>query len=121
MLPISPSELTQIQADTAAAACDLTCAITRASRTPLPSGGASVTWPIKSTVKAGMAEPTANQLQNYGYLVGSLAAWLIKFPVATDVLEQDRLIINGETLEVVKILRPRSYEALLTALCSEVK
>lgn len=126
MLAISAAELASIQSDTAAAACTLSCTIQRATRTPNASGGASVAWNTvlqngANTVLAGMAEPTANQLQNYGYLVGSLAAWQVRFPVGTNVLEQDHLIIAGETLEVVKILTPRSLPALLTALCSEVK
>lgn len=126
MLPISAAELAQIQADAAAAACDQVCTIQRATRTPLPSGGASVAWGTvlqhgATTVNAGMAEPTAGQLANYGYLVGSLAAWQLKFPVGTDVLEKDQAIIAGQTLNVVKILNPRSYPALITVLAAEVK
>lgn len=118
---ITASELAQMQSDANGLVLDLSCTIQRATRTPLASGGASLVWNTVATVKAGMAEPTANQLQNYGYLVGSLAAWQIRFPVGTNVQEQDHLIINGEVLEVVKIMTPRSLPILLTALCSEVK
>jgi len=126
MLPISAAELALIQADAAAAACDQACTIKRAARTPDAQGGASVTWNVvlqngSSTVNAGMAEPSSTQLANYQYMIGSLAAWQIRFPVGTDVQEQDQLIIGGQTLNVVKILTPRSYPALVTALAAEVK
>lgn len=121
MNALSTAELTQMQNDAVRGACDLTCVIERATRTPLPSGGASVVWNTVATVQAGMTDPTSTQLANYEYMIGSLAAWLIKLPVTTNVQEQDHLIINGETLEVVKVLRPRSYEVLLTVLASEVK
>lgn len=114
-------ELAQIQADAAAAACDLPCQIERASPTWNASGGADLTWQVIASVLVGMAEPTASQLENYGYLIGTLAAWQIRLPFGTNVLEQDRLIINGETLLVHKVMQPRSYTALLTVLAAEVK
>lgn len=121
MNTLSTTELTQMQNDAVRGACDLSCQIQRATRTPLSSGGASVVWNTVATVQAGMAEPSASQLQNYEYMIGSLAAWQVRFPVGTNVLEQDRLVINGETLEVVKIMTPRSIPVLLTVLASEVK
>lgn len=121
MLPVSAAELASIQADAAAAACDQSCTIKRNVRTPEPGGGATTTLTTIATVNAGMAEPTAGQLTNYGYLIGSLAAWQVKFPVGTNVQEQDQLVIAGQQLNVVKILAPRSYPALLTVLATEVK
>lgn len=122
MLAISAAELASMRADAAEAACDQVCSIDRSTRTPdLTSGGATLTWPTIETVMAGMTEPTASQLTNYGYLVGSKAAWQVRFPVGTSVLENDRLIINGETLEVAKVMQPRSYTALVTVLAVEVK
>lgn len=122
-MALSASELAEIQADTAAAACDKACTIQRATRTPEPQGGATLTWNTTSPADllVGMAEPTAGQLTNYGYLVGSLAAWQIKLPIGTDIKENDHLIIEGETLEVVKDLTPRSYPALITVLATELK
>lgn len=121
MLAISAAELAQIQTDAAAAACDQSCTIKRAARTPTASGGATVVWNTVATVQAGMAEPSSSQLQNYGYLVGSLAAWQVRFPVNTNVQELDQLVIASQTLSVVKVLTPRSYPALLTVLAAEVK
>ena len=123
MNPISTQELLSIQQDTARAACDQPCVIQRAVRTPRPSGGASTTMETVSPngLLAGMSEPTAGQLQNYGYLVANLAAWQVKFPIGTDVKHGDQLVIGGQTLEVHVILNPRSYPALLTVLAAEVK
>lgn len=123
MLPVSAAELASIQADAAAAACDQACTIKRLVRTPEAQGGATTTLTTVSPngLLAGMAEPTAGQLTNYGYLIGSLAAWQVKFPVSTSVQEQDQLFIAGQQLNVVKILSPRSYPGLLTVLATEVK
>ena len=123
MVPVSASELASIQAEVAAAACDLSCQIERSSIS-YGAGGATVTWPVQSTVKCGMTEPTAGQLTNYEYMIGSLAAWHIRFPVGTDVRELDRLVITENsglvrTLSVVKLLQPRSYTALISVLATE--
>ena len=120
---ISAVELASIQADAVDAACDKTCVIKRASLNT-PDAYGSATKPSYSTVTttvAGLAEPTAGQLQNYDFLIGSLAAWQVKLPVGTDVQHQDHLVIDGQTLEVHVILTPRSYAALLTVIAAEVK
>ena len=129
MTPINTyqPELASIQADMAAAICDKTATIARASRTTNAQGGATATFaPVTqpsglTTVAAGMAQPTASQLANYDFLVGSKSAWQLHFPVGTNVLEEDRVTIEGEVLTVNKVLTPRSYAALLTVLASEVK
>lgn len=130
MLPISAAELASIQADTVAATCDKTCVIARASLNT-PDNYGSPTKPSYSTVETtvcGVAEPTGSQLQNYDFLVGSLKAWQVKLPInnpttgfATNVQHQDHLLIDGETLEVHVILKPRSYEALRTVIAAEVQ
>ena len=117
---LSAAELADIQADAAAAACDLSCVITRGTRTPIASGGGSVSPNTIATVNAGMTQPTAGQLQNYDYIVASKSAWMVKFAIGTDVKEKDQLVINGMTLYVAKVLNPRSYPALITVLATEV-
>lgn len=124
---VSTAELTQMQADAARGACDQSCTVKRATLSTLASGGQSETWNTVlqnglNTVLVGMAEPTAGQLQNYGYLIGSLAAWQVKFPVAgTNVQERDQLFVAGQVLNVAKDLTPRSYPTLITVLAVEVK
>lgn len=120
MLAISAAELTSIRAEAEAAALDKSCVIKRNVRAPEPQGGASLTPTVIETVMAGMAQPTAGQLTNYGYLVGDKAAWQVKFSLSTTVLEQDELTIEGQNLSVVKLLSPRSIPVLLTVLAVEV-
>lgn len=120
MNPVSATELAAIQAD-AAAILDLPCTIQRKTPTRDIYGTATEVWNTIATVNAGMAQPTAGQLANFDFLIGSLAAWQVKFPVGQDVQHQDHLIIAGETLVVQVILKPRSYAALLTVLAAEVK
>lgn len=114
-------ELAQIQADAAQAACDQACTVQRFTRTPDAQGGGTPGWNTVATCNAGLSQPSAGQLQNYDYIVGSLATWQVKLPIGTNIQEQDRLVIAGQTLNVVKLLNPRSYPALITVLATEVK
>lgn len=120
MNSISPAELASIQADLAAI-LDKSCTIKRKTRTADGLGSFTESWATIATVMVGMAQPTAGQLANYDYLIGSLASWQVKFPVGTDVQHQDRLLIGSDTLEVQVNLGLRSYPGLLTVLASEVK
>lgn len=125
MLPISASELLQIRSDAVAAACSLPCTIQRKTITADGMGQSTETWATVTTVTAGMTEPTAGQLANFDYLIGSLATWQVKLPYGTNVKTQDHLLITGQftqqTLVVQVVLEPRSYAALLTVIASEVK
>ena len=122
MNPILAAELTAIQTEAVAAALDKTCVIKRATVQAADTYGSHTkTYTTVATVMAGMSEPTAGQLANYDFMIGSLAAWQIHFAVGTDVQHQDQLLIDGETLEVNVILKPRSYQILLTVLASEIK
>lgn len=121
MYPVSSAELASIRSDAAAAALDLDCDIQRKTLTSDGMGQDSETWTTIATVKAGMTEPSGSQLQNYDYLIGSLATWKVQLPYGTDVQRQDHLIIDGSTLVVQADLSPQSYNALVTVLASEVK
>ena len=115
---LSAAELAQLQADVAAVACDQSCQIQRSS-VSYGTGGATVTWPTKYTVNAGMAQPQAGSFATQEYHLGDKAAWMVRFPVGTDVQENDRLVIAGRTLSVNKLLIPRSYPALVSVLATE--
>lgn len=119
---LSAAELAQIQSDAASAACDQTCVISRATtQTPDGYGTKAPTYTDIVTTVAGLSQPTAGQLQNYDFKIGSLAAWQVKLPIGTNVQEGDLLLIGGQTLKVHVLLNPRSYPALLTVLAAEVK
>lgn len=122
---ISAKELLSIQNDVSAIACSLPCTVQRKSVSKDVYGSEIETWNTIETTTCGLSEPTGSQLQNYDYLIGSLATWQAKLPYATNVQHQDHLLITGEfaqqTLVVQVILEPRSYASLLTVLASEIK
>ena len=118
---LSAAELAQIQKDAVAAACDQACAIRRKTTSKDAHGSENENWNTISTTVAGLAEPSGGQLANYEYIIGDLATWQCKLPVGTDVRAQDHLVIGAQTLVVQIVLAPRSYQALITVLASEVK
>lgn len=120
---LDADELALIQSDLAAVVLDKSCAIRRATSTPDAWGTNSETLTVISDpdLMCGMSQPSAGQLANYDYLIGSLSAWQVKFPVGTDVAEQDLLDIEGQTLTVQVLLDLHSYPGLLTVLATEVK
>lgn len=120
MLAISTAELAQIQAD-AAATLDIPCLVQRKAATKDVYGSETDVWNTTTSVNVGVAQPSGSQLQNYDYKIGSLASWPVHLPVGTDVKEQDHLVMQSQTLVVQVLLTPRSYQALLTVLASEVK
>jgi hypothetical protein len=123
MNPISAAELALIQADLAAAVLDKPCVIRRPTRVDDAWGTQTEELTVISPddLLVGMNQPSAGQLQNYAYLIGSLATWQVRMPVGTDVAAQDELTIEGQKLTVQVLLDLHSYPGLLTVLASEVK
>lgn len=122
MLPVSSAELALIRSDLVAAVCDKTCVVWRGTATTDTSGNAVVgSYASINTTVAGMRQPTAGQLQNYDYRIGSLAAWLVMLPYGTDVRVNDWLVIESQTLYVHVLLDPHSYPGLLPVLVAEMK
>lgn len=121
MLPISASELLSIQNDALAACCDKTCEHYRKTRSPDGMGGYTETYALIETTVAGMAQPSAGELANYDYTIGDKAAWTVRLPVSVNAIEQDRLVIEGNTLEVHVLLNPKSYEVFHSVIATEIK
>lgn len=122
MLAVSASELASIQADVVSAVCDKTCFIYKI--TGEASDGYGTQHPTYASTPivtvAGLSEPSGTQLQNFDYLLASLKVWQVKLPVGTNVDQHDHLVIDGVTLNAEVLLEPRSYQALLIVLASEV-
>ena len=114
------AELASIQEYAQVMACDQACTILRKTATKDAYGSETEAFSVIETTIAGMTEPTAGQLQNYDYLIGSLAAWHVRLPVGTNVEHQDHLVIGPQTLVVQVILEPRSYHALLSIIATEI-
>ena len=106
---ISATELAALQA-TANSAMDLSITIKRATRTTDGTGHYSDSWATVTTVNGNLAQPTGNQMQNYGYLVGPLDTWMVRVPYGTNLQVNDRLVIGSQTLRVQILLQPQSYQ-----------
>lgn len=117
---ISASELAQLQSD-ANSSFDQSFTIQRLLRTPDGTGHYSETWSTIATISGNLAQPTAGQMQNYGYRIGNLATWQVRVPVGTNVQENDQIVVGGQTLRVQVVLSPQSYATALRLLASEVK
>lgn len=118
---LSSAEQAQLQADFVAAVCDKTCVVTRRPTTSGSSGEPTGVYAQIATTVCGLRQPTAGELQNYAFLIADKTAWTVLMPAATDATHQDRLIIEGQTLEVHVLLNPRSYEMFHSVIAAEVK
>lgn len=130
MLAVSQVELAAIQNEAVQAVCDKTASIYRDLTESTPGiygnstsskGDTSDYTLMYSGVPAGMAEPTGLELQNFDFEIGDKIAWKLHMPVGTDLQERDHVVIESQVLEVHVILTPRSYPALLAAICAEIK
>ena len=118
---IPAAELAALQA-TANSSMDQSIQVKRSTRTKTASGHFTEAWNnVGSPVLGNLAQPTGNQMQNYGYVIGSLDAWMVRLPVGTNVLENDRLVVGGQTLRVQVILQPQSYQTAMRLLASAVQ
>ncbi len=121
MKPISASELAGLRTEVAAAACDTSCIVKRPVLTPDGRLTNTVTYSTITTVKVGMKQPTSAQCALFAQKIGNSVAWQVKFPVGTDVLSGDHLVIGSNTLVVEADLSPQSYSTLNTYLAVEIK
>ena len=117
---ISASELASMQA-TAQSLYDQTVKIYRPDTTTDSTGHPQEDWPLLSTTTGAISQPTGSQMQNYGYVIGSLNAWQVFLPVGTDVAEDDRLVIGTQTMTVQAVLQPKSRQINLVILAAEVE
>jgi hypothetical protein len=136
---IGAAELAALQA-TANSALDVSIQVKRSTRTKTASGHFTETWNnVGSPILGNLAQPTGGQMQNYGYVIGSLDAWMVRVPVGTNLLENDRLVVSDpqgysiatnallpqeqlfQTLRVQVILQPQSYQTAERVLASAVQ
>ncbi len=117
---ISLAELQAMQA-TATSAMDESITIQRATPTSDGAGGSSLAWATVVTVSGNLAQPSGQLMQNYDYLVGATSTWMVRVPTGTNVKENDRLQVGGQTLRVQVILQPQSYQTAMRLLAAEVQ
>lgn len=121
---LSTAELTALQA-VATSALDTTADIQRNTPAADGYGHQTASWaPIATGVRCGLAKPNAHTLAAYAGLIGSLSVWLISLPYGTTVRVSptpDRIVTNGQTLQVVADLSISGYSTLVQVLASEVR
>lgn len=117
---ISAADLAAMQA-TANASMDTSIAIQAVNRTSDGAGGFTESWATSSTVNGNLAQPTGQMMQNYDFLIGPLATWMVRLPVGTSVSRDNQLVIGSLTLRVQVVLQPQSYQTSMRLLASEVQ
>jgi hypothetical protein len=84
-------------------------------------GGGTASWIARGTVSARLAP--APSVRNAEPVTGSRitpdANWMVTLPAETTVLREDRILIDGKTLEVAQV-PDRTYEITMPVLASEV-
>lgn len=98
-----------------------TAIIVRPSGSSDGMGGVTDAWAAAGTVSARLSPSGSGSDQIAGGQVINEAPWTVTVPASTDVRTTDRITISGQTLEVVAITSPRSYETCLRAACVEVR
>jgi head-tail adaptor len=116
---ISAAELAALQA-TSQSAGDLSIGVYRLTVGQDGEGNVTRSYALAATVNGNLAQPTAGQLQNYGYAIADVAAWMVRVPVGTDIRIGDRLLVGAQYLEVQVELQPQSYQTAMRVLCAEV-
>jgi hypothetical protein len=117
---LSAAQLAAFQA-TSQASGDESIQVQRMTPTSDGMGGHSEAWAnVGSAVLGNLAQPSGNLMQNYGYLIGPLDTWMVRVPVGTNVLANDRLVTNSKTLRVQVILQPQSYQTSMRLLASAI-
>jgi head-tail adaptor len=88
--------------------------VQRKGRVADGAGGYTETWTTLSTVVARvdpMQERVAESL--YAERVSSHKRWMIVMPLGTDVVEKDRLVFKGQTIQVDRVLSKASIEVCI--------
>jgi hypothetical protein len=117
---LSSAQLAAFQA-AANSAMDQSIQVMRSTPTKTSSGHFTAVWNnVGSPVLGNLAQPTGNQMQNYGYEIGSEDSWLVRLPVGTNVVGNDRLVVGGKTFRVQFILQPQSYQTAMRLLASAI-
>jgi hypothetical protein len=117
---LSSAQLAAFQA-AANAAMDESIQVKRNTPVSDGMGGQSDDWAnVGSAVLGNLAQPTGGLMQNYGYVIGPLDTWLVRLPVGTNVLVNDRLVVGEKTLRVQVILQPQSYQTAIRLLASAI-
>ena len=97
-----------------------TALVKRLTRVSDGMGGSTESWSTAGAVACRRASsPTAAEVELAGRL-GVARPLVVRLPAGTDVSEADRLVIAGETVEVVHVPSV-TIEAVRRVLCKEIE
>lgn len=119
---VPASEMAAMQA-VATSALDVSGVIVkRLTRVDDGYGTYSETESAVYTGAGGWAKPTANVMQQYSGLIGSVAAWVVRLPSGTDCLRNDKVYMpTGEVLLVQADLSQSSYSTCKRVLATALR
>lgn len=98
------------------------CTIRRSQVVPDGQGGETETWSDLATVPCRLSPQSQRQSDEVeeGDRITALTYRVVTVAHDTDVTAADRLVINGETLEVQGLRAPRSWELSRRIECRRV-
>lgn len=117
---IPDAEMAQLRADVTPV-FDTSATIQRATLGSDGYGNPTETWNTVASVLAGLSKPSARIQALYAARIGSLDSWTVRLPYGTDVKQNDRILVAGQTLSVQADLSVSSYSTCYSVLATEVR
>lgn len=122
MMPISDRELCALREQAEASMTD-TCTVMRPTEARGDAGGVTKTYALLGTLKcrvrSGAGIGTGAREQLMAARITPVAVYTVSVPVGSDVKSDDRLVIQGRTLEVHGVLA-NSNATAWPCVCTEV-
>ena len=94
--------------------------VSRPTRTSDGMGGWIESWTTAATLDCRRRSSLSQAEQRIAERLAITRPWIVQLPALSDVLETDRLVIGGDTLEVAHVAKS-SWEAVCQALCKEME
>lgn len=104
---------------TAAGALPDTATVRRLTRVPSGGGGYTDSWVDVATVACRIAPVGGGEGATVGDAVSDRTTHVVTLPALTDVAEADRLVVDGQTLEVTLAKKRGTWE--LSRRCEVVE
>lgn len=99
---------------------NLTATVSRLTVGSDGMGGSTQSWASAGTLSCRRTSELSQAEQQVASRLAIVRPWVVQAPALSDVRETDRLVIGGDTLEVVQV-GASSWEAVRRVLCREVE
>ena len=114
------SELAALQSAASTTLTD-TCVIQRRTLTNDGFGSQSESWATVATTTARLGIPTGSFMVSLAARQTDLTSYEVSLPFGTDVRVNDRLVVDGRTLNVQNVFSPATLTMLVRVLASELR